>query len=142
MPIRWAQRRRTPDAWRRDASRDLTRADRRMSVRIVVSVTELTNMDAKDRYLVEGIGKFFFQIFYSTNVLSFCKKKWTERYLMINNLELYFGKIMSHKLRNFMSHKYKISYRYASVAIIIVSSICIYIWIFDISRDQWSNLYL
>ncbi|XP_072763501.1 uncharacterized protein [Anoplolepis gracilipes] len=26
-----------------------------MSVRIVVSVTELTNMDAKDRYLVEGI---------------------------------------------------------------------------------------
>ncbi|KMQ91610.1 hypothetical protein RF55_8500, partial [Lasius niger] len=26
-----------------------------MSVRIVVSVTELTNMDAKDRYVVEGI---------------------------------------------------------------------------------------
>lgn len=28
-----------------------------MSVKIVVSVTELTSMDAKDRYVVEGIGE-------------------------------------------------------------------------------------
>lgn len=34
-----------------------------MSVRIVVSVTELTNMDVKDRYVVEGIGESFFRKF-------------------------------------------------------------------------------
>jgi len=36
----------------------LLNVGRTMSVRIVVSVTELTNMDAKDRYVVEGIGEF------------------------------------------------------------------------------------
>jgi hypothetical protein len=36
---------------------------RRMSVRIVVSVTELTNMDVKDRYIVEGIGESLVKIF-------------------------------------------------------------------------------
>lgn len=54
-----SDRKKTSNARHYDIPRDSKLLDegRTMSVRIVVSVTELTNMDAKDRYVVEGIGE-------------------------------------------------------------------------------------
>lgn len=51
-------RKKAPNVRYHDALQKLL--GRTMSVKIVVSVTELTNMDAKDRYVVEGIGESTF----------------------------------------------------------------------------------